>query len=496
MENKAYKNLYPQGLPEDVEPLVDGFFSELENHLLLPKRYSRAMMADFSAALFYYLNSGVPLEDALHRLDPAKLGGFFSRPPMLWYPLDSAAKVYPLSMKRNSMAVFRLSAYFKEDIVPEILQIALTFTIKRFPCFATTVKNGFFWHYLDAAKVRYSANPETERPCAPLKVSASGSQAFRVLYYGRRLSVEFFHILTDGSGGMVFLATLAAEYQRLMGFEIPCQWPVLNIDEAPPVSESANGFELAEPSATSKGFSDTPAVQMTGDLSAVKPYRIIHFEMNSETLRAAAKKRGASVTVYMLSLMFAATGFATDRRSGDVKIQVPVNLRKYYASETLRNFSMYCSVRLPLLNASDIEGNLPEIAAQLEKKSAKPVMNDMMNAAVSLVRSLRFIPLFVKRPVARAIYGFLGDSVFSNTLSNLGVVTFPEELAERVEKLDFVLGTAETNRASCAMVSFGDTAVFTVTKLTRDPTFEERLLFLMKAEGLDPAVKGSEPYES
>jgi hypothetical protein len=48
MENKAYKNLYPQGLPEDVEPLVDGFFSELENHLLLPKRYSRAMMADFS----------------------------------------------------------------------------------------------------------------------------------------------------------------------------------------------------------------------------------------------------------------------------------------------------------------------------------------------------------------------------------------------------------------------------------------------------------------
>jgi NRPS condensation-like uncharacterized protein len=235
---------------------------------------------------------------------------------------------------------------------------------------------------------------------------------------------------------------------------------------------------------------------MTGDLSAVKPYRIIHFEMNSETLRAAAKKRGASVTVYMLSLMFAATGFATDRRSGDVKIQVPVNLRKYYASETLRNFSMYCSVRIPISNASDIEGNLAEITSQLEKKSAKPVMNDMMNAAVTLVRSLRFIPLFVKRPAARAIYGFLGDSVFSNTLSNLGVVTFPKELAERVEKLDFVLGTAETNRASCAMVTFGDTAVFTVAKLTKDPTFEERLLFLMKAESLDPAVKGSEPYES
>jgi hypothetical protein len=55
----------------------------------------------------------------------------------------------------------------------------------------------------------------------------------------------------------VFLATLAAEYQRLFGYEIPCQWPVLDIDEAPPAGESANGFELAEPSQTSKGFSDT-----------------------------------------------------------------------------------------------------------------------------------------------------------------------------------------------------------------------------------------------
>ena len=87
-----------------------------------------------------------------------------------WFPLDSAAKIYPLSMTHGRMAVFRLSAYLKEEVIPELLQMALTFTIKRFPSFATTIKKGFFWHYLDTSKRRYSLEAETSVPCRPLKL--------------------------------------------------------------------------------------------------------------------------------------------------------------------------------------------------------------------------------------------------------------------------------------------------------------------------------------
>src|SRR5690606_26561340 len=106
------------------------------------------MMQDFANALKYYATSGLSADEALKRLDPTNLGGFYSRPSNTWYPLDNAAKIYPFSMRHDYMSVFRLSAYLKEDVVPEILQMALTFTIKRFPSFATTVKKGFFWHYL------------------------------------------------------------------------------------------------------------------------------------------------------------------------------------------------------------------------------------------------------------------------------------------------------------------------------------------------------------
>jgi hypothetical protein len=102
--------------------------------------------------------------------------------------------------------------------------------------------------------------------------------------------------------------------------------------------------------------------------------------------------------------------------------------------------------------------------------------------------------LFIKRPVAQLIYGFLGDKVFSNTLSNLGQISVPKGMERHVEKFDFVLGTAVTNRAACSMVTFGGTAVFAVSKLTPDPSFEEKMYTLLKEGGLEPQVKGSELY--
>ena len=63
-------------------------------------------------------------------------------------------------MRFGTVPMFRLSVYLKEEVVPEILQIALDFTIKRFPSFATTLKKGFFWHYLDSTKRRFTVEPE------------------------------------------------------------------------------------------------------------------------------------------------------------------------------------------------------------------------------------------------------------------------------------------------------------------------------------------------
>ena len=71
----------------------------------------------------------------------------------------------------------------------------------------------------------------------------------------------------------------------------------------------------------------------------------------------------------------------------------------------------------------------------------------------------------------------------------------PEEMKPFVDRFDFVLGPSESCRASCAMITYDDTAIFSITKITSDPSFEERLVKLLEDDGLTVEVSGSPLYE-
>ena len=133
------------------------------------------------------------------------------------------------------------------------------------------------------------------------------------------------------------------------------------------------------------------------------------------------------------------------------------------SSRTLRNFSLYCGIRLPVERIGDVESMTGEISSQLERKGSKEAMDRMLTGTERLVNSLRFVPLGIKQPAARLIYGFLGDKIFTNTLSNLGVVQLPDWMAKEIEAMDFVLGTAISNRASCSLVTVNNTACLLYT---------------------------------
>lgn len=472
------------------------FFTEFNVHNSLAPKEKARMRKDFEKAIMYYASIGVPLDVALDRLSIENLGGFYARPSVQWFALDDAAKIYPLSMKRGQMSVFRLSVYLKQPVIPELLQMALTFTIKRFPSFATTVKKGFFWHYLNTAKRRYSIVPESNIPCSYIEIAKSGSQSFRVLYNANRISVEYFHVLTDGTGGVVLLKTLTAEYLRLLGITSDKNEGILNLNDIPTIGETANEFSRADETEKVSGFVDKPAVQMSGKLAKKKPCRVYHFKIDASKLKEVAKSKNATITAYILALMFVAGKYATDELDGNINTQIPVNMRKYYPSPSLRNFSMYCGIKLPLRDITDVDSILEEISNQLASKASKQNLSEMMNSTEQMIKLMQHIPLFLKSSVAKMAYGYLGENIFSDTLSNLGVVTMPLELEEQIDYMDFVLGPSVINRVNCALVTFGNTAMLSITKMTADPSFEEKLLSMLLSEGVETVVQGSELYES
>lgn len=164
------------------------------------------------------------------------------------------------------------------------------------------------------------------------------------------------------------------------------------------------------------------------------------------------------------------------RAAGDISIQVPVNMRKYCPSHTLRNFSMYFSVRTPRAKAGDAQQLLPDISHQLAEGGSEQSMRRMLasttadGAPFELRASGR-----VKAPPRRACLRLSGRAGVHKHASNLGAARLPENVAPHVRKLDFVLGTGEQSRAACAMVTLGRCAVLSVTKLTEDKSFETRL---------------------
>ena len=180
-----------------------------------------------------------------------------------------------------------------------------------------------------------------------------------------------------------------------------------------------------------------------------------------------------------------------DSPDGNIQIQIPVDMRRIHPSVTLRNFSLYASLKIPAGKVNNLDSILADVSEQLKSGTSEEYLNHMLTSAVMLVNAARPIPLSLKGWFIRIIYGFLGDKLFTNTLSNLGIVEIPDELCPYVRMMDFVLGTVITNRAACSMVTVNGKAVLSIAKLTRDPSFEERLYSELTALGIHTEAEGS-----
>ena len=137
-----------------------------------------------------------------------------------WYKLDNAAKVFPAvaSIKRTYM--FRVGAVMKEDINKEVLQQALVDIIKRFPSFNVRIRKGLFWYYFEENHKLPFVQEEDPFIGKYLEFKTNNDFLFRTLYYGKRLSLEVFHSITDGTGAMEFLKALMYQYLKLLGNKV------------------------------------------------------------------------------------------------------------------------------------------------------------------------------------------------------------------------------------------------------------------------------------
>lgn len=382
-----------------------------------------------------------------------------------WYKLDLSAIVYPTLQRRDFSSVYRLSVLLKEDIEPEILQKALDRTMPRFPTYKAAIRTGVFWRYLEPNdRPGPFVQKDVKNPCQPMYFKANNRYLVRVYYYRNRISFEAHHSLGDGTGGMCVLQTLIAEYLRLLGHtEIENEGFVLDVNEAPHKEELEDAYMKYANAKVAPPRLGEKAYRIRGTKEPFYTLNIIDGIMSVSEVLKVAKSYNASLTEYLNAVLIYALH---QKQQADgylnlkpVKIAMPVNLRRFFPSKTLRNF---ITMIYPGIDPRLGDYTFEEIVEHVHRYmryyiNEKFLRGDITtNARTQSHPLIRIVPLFLKDFVVRQFYTAIQDRNSSAGLTNMGQLHVPKTMKPYIERFDIYMGQPFSSRTNCAIISFED----------------------------------------
>ena len=380
-----------------------------------------------------------------------------------WYRLDNAALIFPAIIRKNWNNVFRVAVTLKEPVDPDLLSQAAADLRPRFPTVFVRLKAGFFWYYLETIPEAPKAELDYAYPLTHMSRKQLKTCCIRIFYYENRIAVEFFHSVTDGTGGINFLQNLTARYLSLKtGKEIPAEGVIVDWQEPPKPEETRDCFLLCDaPGAI--GRAEANAYRLSGNPETDQYRHIVMGIVPTDVLKARAKEQGVTITAYLAAVLAEAVRDRQDmegkppKRLKPVKITIPVNLRKTFGLDTMRNFALAVNIGFdPKLGEYSHEEICRLMYHQLAAETIPQRMAGRVTTNVVLQRNMliRLIPLCIKRIPMRIVYALSGESKGCLNLSNMGQLTVPESIRPYIERFEFIIGVQYSYPNNCSVVSY------------------------------------------
>ena len=418
-----------------------------------------------------------------------------------WMKLDNAAKIYPAAKRRNWNNFFRIPATLTEPVDVAVLRSALDVTARRFPSIAVRLRRGMFWYYLEQIPHSPAIQEEKSCPLAHVPFHEVRQCAFRVLVYHNRFAVEFFHALTDGTGGLTFFKTLLAEYlSQKYGLTIPAGDGVLGRLEEPDAEELEDSFlryagniKASRKEATAWHLTGTPEKDGFKDL--------VTLMIPAPALKECAKAHGVTVTELLCAAMMQAIcqlqaeKVPQRRLRKPVKVLLPVNLRSLFPSKTLRNFASYITPEVdPRMGDYTFDEICAAVHHRMGLENNPQTMRAKFAANVASEQSplLRVMPLFIKNLAMKAVFDTVGECKSCLCLSNLGVVRLPEVMAPYVARMDFIIGVQAKAPHNCGVLTWNDTVYINCIRSIREPELELHFYRVLHQLGLPVKVESNQ----
>lgn len=408
-----------------------------------------------------------------------------------WYKLDNVAKLFVATNSRRDPRVFRISCTLNEEIDPAALDKALAKTAKLFRGFQVTLHQGLFWHYFEATDKVPHAVPETLPPCSALYDEAHrNGLLYRVCWYGSRITLEMFHALSDGTGGLGFLQTLVCLYLKE-------KHPEALADAVPEYDATAaerdcDSYRKFYGSRKAPADKKTRAYQLHSLHLPYDQSQFFEVHVPAGKLIAEAKGCGVSATSWLAAQLLLAirADMPSLEKGRPVVLSLPVNLRNYYPSATARNF--FNTIKVPCVFTG--EETLEELARTFDENLRGQLTKENIMAQMDGFEKLeRFagvkpVPLVLKNPTVR-FFNWLEKRRETATISNLGRVKADPALQPYIRGYSAWCSTSALFITVC---SYGDDMVLGVTSTYRSTDVLKDLVRGLSRAGLDVALYASE----
>ena len=401
-----------------------------------------------------------------------------------WLKLDNAAIIYPSTLSKKYACMFRLTITLNDTVDKTILNNALLNIIDRFPSFCYELRQGFFWFYMKKNKLDPIIEEDYNNPMLRINFKKYNNYMFRVRYYDKRIAVEYFHALTDGMGGIKFISTLVGEYIKIKYNEkISYNDIVLNPNVKTSKKEYSDDF-YKNARIDSKLEREKSAYHYKGNLESKDKINIITGIIPLDKIKELSQKNNCSITCFLASLMIEALQkiYYVDsrkRKKKYIKVSIPVNLRKYYDSKTVRNFSSYINVGIYTgYGHYSLEEIIKIVKNNMEINLTEKRLNAKFSANVKLSKNyaIRMMPMFIKKHILSLSEKILGDNYCTTTLSNLGLIKFPKEMERYINEVGFAIGNSRGKPGSVSCIGYKNNLYITFTRKIKESEFE-RLFF-------------------
>lgn len=357
------------------------------------------------------------------------------------FELDWLGQYYAGAYTEFHNGSFSMTVNLKESLSLEKLQKANAKLRELHPYLSGRVKPTFFGYEYEL----------TEK-LLPLILTTDDSdirneqQVFRVKYGEKHFTVEVTHTLCDGR-------TLASLTTHLLELYLGIEQP------APSPTNLENAYERF----ATKTQKEIPKKKVTAYRPPLSMERVGKktFNLSASQLKEAANSNGATLSEYLLALIFQSIEAErqTFKNENPVIISVPVDCRSFFPSKTMRNFVDAISITMPESK------NLSDMAKALRRDFSK-LGEDFVGASFSATQqtfnSVRYVPRFIKDMVMRLIKANKTVETTA-TFSNVGKISLKPEVLKQVDSMVFHINLDDGNPYCFSCVTVGDVLSLTVS---------------------------------